>query len=499
MIDERISKVVILGGGTAGWMTAAALAKANTPHLFDITLIESDAIGIVGVGEATIPTIHWFNQLIGLDEADLLRETKATFKLGIEFPGWREDGHVYLHPFGRYGGPHDQAMFTHRWIRQWLQGRLAEHEAFSLTATLARAGRFARPSGNPNTLAATLGYAYHFDAGLYARLLRRMAEAAGVERMEGKVVQVERDTESGFIAALKTERGERLAGDFFIDASGFHGALIGETLGVGYDDWSNWLPCDCALAVPSANVGDPVPYTRAAARPAGWQWRIPLQHRTGNGMVYCSAHMGQDEAARLLLATIEGQPLAEPRPLRFRAGVRQQVWSKNVLSVGLASGFLEPLESTSIHFIQSAIAKFLSLFPTKACHPATAAQFNRVFRADMEAARDFLILHYQATAGRREDFWREVRAVKPPDSLTFKIDNFVQTGRIVLETDELFKEASWFSVLMGQGVHPIDYNPLIDSIDEAADLKALTATRTAIRDATQLAATHVAALGQRIR
>jgi tryptophan 7-halogenase len=480
MSDTRIRSIVILGGGTAGWMTAAALAKINTPRQFDLTLVESDEIGTVGVGEATIPTIHWFNQLVGFDEAALLRETGATFKLGIEFPGWNGEGRSYFHPFGRYGGPRDGSMFYHRWIRQRLEGRLDDQESFSLAAGLARAGRFMRPVADPNALASTLGYAYHFDASLYARFLRRQAEARGVRRVEGKVLEVLRDSDTGFVSALRTDRGECLQGDFFIDCSGFRGLLIEGALEAGFEDWSGWLPCDRAMAVPTANVEPPAPFTRATARSAGWQWRIPLQHRTGNGLVYSSAHLDDEAARALLVSNLESEALAEPRPLRFRAGLRKAPWSKNVLAIGLSSGFLEPLESTSIHFIQSAIAKFLSLFPSRSCPPVTAEQFNRTFRADMESARDILILHYRATEGREEPFWQEVRAQTPPDSLRFRIESFVRTGRIVLGPEELFKEASWFSVLIGQGITPNDYNPLVEVFDGAQELRTLHATRKAI-------------------
>ena len=496
MTDRRIRKIVILGGGTAGWMTAAALTKVNTPPLFELVLVESDEIGIVGVGESTIPTIHWFNQLVGMDEAAFVRATNASFKLGIEFPNWTGDGKTYLHPFGRYGGPRDQSMFYHRWIRAQLHGRLDAFEPFSLAAELARSGKFARPSNDPNSLASTLGYAYHFDASLYGRFLRQQSEARGVKRIEGKVVKVEQDPLNGFVRSLTTDHGDEIAGDLFIDCSGFRGLLIEQTLKTGYEDWSHWLPCDRALAVPSANVGPPPPFTRATAKSAGWQWRIPLQHRTGNGLVYCSQYLDDAAAADMLLSGLEGEALADPRPVRFKTGIRSKVWNKNVVAIGLASGFLEPLESTSIHFIQSAIAKLLSLFPTKDCPEVTAEQFNRVFRSDMESARDFLVLHYQATEGRDEPFWRACRDATTPDSLQFKLDSFTQTGRIVLSSDELFREASWFSVLMGQGVRPTDYNPLVESWEEAADFEALSATRRAIAAFSAKAETHQAVLAR---
>ncbi|HEY2661079.1 MAG TPA: tryptophan halogenase family protein [Caulobacteraceae bacterium] len=480
--DRRIRSIVILGGGTAGWMTAAALSKVNDPRQFEITLIESDEIGTIGVGEATIPTIHWFNQLVGLDEAEFMRATQATYKLGIEFPDWAGPSSTYLHPFGRYGGAHDQSMFYHRWIRARLGGLTDSYEAYSLTTQAARAGKFSPPSRDPNSLLSTLGYAFHFDASLYARFLRRRAEAAGVQRREGKVVRIDQDPGSGFVTALTTDKGEVFAGDLFIDCSGIRGVLIEQTLKVGFDDWSHWLPCDRALAVPSENGGPPHPFTRATARRAGWQWRIPLQHRTGNGHVYCSHFMSDDEAARVLLDNLAGQPLAEPRPIRFTAGTRSKAWDKNVVAIGLSAGFLEPLESTSIHLIQSGIAKLLSLFPARDCDPFTAEQFNRVFRADIESARDFITLHYHANGYGKEPLWEHCRHMSLPEGLDYKIEHFRRTGRIVLSSDELFREASWFAVFMGQGIHPRDYNPLVDAYSASENSAHLARLKTSIAE-----------------
>ena len=467
MADRRIRKIVILGGGTAGWMTAAALVKANSPPQFAITLIESDDIGTIGVGEATIPTIHWFNRLVDLHEVELIRETQATYKLGIEFVNWNGDGSRYFHPFGRYGGPHDASMFYHRWIRAKLSGDMSSHPEFSLSTRAARAGRFAPPSNDPNSIFATLGYAYHFDAGLYAAFLRRRCESKGVRRVEGKVAHIGQDPESGFITSLTTHRGEVVEGDLFIDCSGLRAVLIEGTLHTGFEDWSHWLPCDRALAVPTERVQDPIPYTRSIAHAAGWQWRIPLQHRTGNGMVYSSKFWTDEQAAAALHSSLDSQPLAEPRAIRFLAGRRRKAWHKNVVAIGLSSGFLEPLESTSIHLIQSGIAKLLSLFPTRDFHPETVEQFNRVFDADVEAVRDFLIFHYHRTAGRSEPMWEHCQHMSVPDSVASRMAHFAHTGRIVLTTDELFKEASWFAVMMGQGLNPADYNPLADTISAA--------------------------------
>jgi len=466
MPDRRIRKIVIVGGGTAGWMTAAALAKANSPPQFSITLVESDDIGIIGVGEATIPTIHWFNRLVDLQESELIRETRATYKLGIEFVKWNGDGSRYFHPFGRYGAPLDGALFYHRWIRAKLAGEVPDHQNFSLSTRAARAGRFAPPGNDPNSIFATLGHAYQFDAGLYAAFLRRRCESKGVRRVEGKVTRVSQNPESGFITSLTTHRDEVIEGELFIDCSGLRALLIEGTLHTGFDDWSHWLPCDRAQAIPTERVQDPIPYTRATAHPNGWQWRIPLQHRTGNGIVYSSQFCSDDQAAETLRANLDSAALAEPRLIRFQTGRRRKAWNKNVVAIGLSSGFLEPLESTSIHLIQSGIAKLLSLFPSRECYPEVAAQFNRVFDADVETVRDFLILHYHRTAGRSEPLWQHCQHMSIPDSLAYKLMHFTHTGRIVLATDELFKEASWFAVMIGQGLQPADYNPLLDSVSD---------------------------------
>jgi tryptophan halogenase len=463
MNGRRIERIVILGGGTAGWMTATALARTLGGQAA-VTLLESEAIGTVGVGEATIPTIHWFNQLVGLDEAEFLRETKASFKLGIEFVDWARPGHRYFHPFGHYGVPLPGVPFHHRWLKAQAEGLTTPLAAYSLATALAMDNRFAPPDDNPRSILSTLGYAYHFDAGLYARYLRRLAEGQGVTRVEGTLARVEQDNESGFVTALVTQRGERLAGDLFIDCSGFRALLIGEALGVGYDDWSHWLPCDRAVAVPCERVAETTPYTRSTARAAGWQWRIPLQHRTGNGYVYASAFVSDDEAAATLLANLDGAALADPRVLRFTAGRRQRAWEKNVVAIGLSSGFLEPLESTSIHLIQSGIAKLLTLFPDADCDPALARQFARLFGADMDNIKDFLILHYHATADKPEPLWTYCRHMALPDTLVETEGHYRRSGRVVIGTDDLFKEASWLAVLNGQGVLAQGYHPMADTI-----------------------------------
>jgi tryptophan halogenase len=481
MSDTRIRRIVILGGGTAGWMTAAALSRALAGQQIAITLIESDAIGTIGVGEATIPTIHWFNQIVGLDEAQFMAETKATVKLGIEFVGWNGPGSKYLHPFGTYGPPGDGVMFLHRLIRGRLDGDTTPSEAYSLTAQTARAARFTHPVGDRRSLLSTLGYAYHFDASLYARYLRGLAEKAGVTRVEGKVSRIDRATDTGFVTALATGTGAEVAGDLFIDCSGLRGLLIEETMGSGFDDWTRWLPCDRAWAAPSAVEMQVTAFTRATAAEAGWRWRIPLQHRVGNGYVFSSRFQDEEAARASLIAGMDGPPIAEPRLIRFTPGARKRPWMGNVVAIGLSSGFLEPLESTSIHLIQSGIAKLLALFPARDCSPLLADQYNRVFGQEMQDVRDFLILHYHRTAGRTEPMWRERQAMDIPGKLARKIAHFEQSGRIVLSTDELFRDASWFAVLDGQGVIPRGYNPMIEGASSADNLRHLAAVRGAIQ------------------
>ncbi|MGN6268483.1 MAG: tryptophan halogenase family protein [Sphingomonas sp.] len=480
MSDDRIRTIVILGGGTAGWMTAAALSKALAGTGTTIRLVESDEIGSVGVGEATIPTIHWFNQIVGLDEPAFMAATKATLKLGIEFVGWNGEGSAYLHPFGTFGPPQDGVMFLHRMIRGRLSGMRIATEDFSLNAKAARAARFAKPVADRRSLLSTLGYAYHFDAGLYARHLRERAEANGVIRHEGKVTAIDQQPETGFVASLATDRGETLKGELFIDCSGFRSLLIGQTLGVEFDDWTEWLPCDRAWAAPCAAETGVTPYTRVTAAEAGWRWRIPLQHRTGNGYVFGSRYQSDEDARASLLAAIEGPPTAEPRLIRFTPGRRRRSWDKNVVAIGLSSGFLEPLESTSIHSIQSNIAKLLALFPRQSCDPLLATQFNRIVAEEMEGIRDFLILHYAMTAGRNEPIWRDCQEVTLPDTLVYRLDQFRHSGRIMLSSDELFRDASWFAVMTGQGIEPKSFTPMIEGMSDADNARLLDSVRDAI-------------------
>jgi len=448
-----LKSIVIVGGGSAGWMTAAALAEA-VGRSCKVTLIESEAIGTVGVGEATIPPIRHFNQRLGIDEATFVRETQGSFKLGIEFVNWGKLGHRYFHPFGQYGAEFDSVPFYHHWMREWLEGRVeGPIDDFSMCWAMAKAGKFAPPSPDRRLIQSTFDYAYHFDAGLYAAFLRRFAEARGVTRLEGKVVDVSLRGEDGFIEAVTLDNGARIDGEFFIDCSGFRGLLIEEALHAGYDNWQHWLPCDRAVAVPCER-GEFTPYTRSTAREAGWQWRIPLQHRTGNGYVHCSQFLSEDEAAETLLANLDGKALADPRPLRFVTGKRRKFWEKNCVAIGLSAGFMEPLESTSLHLIQYGILRLLALLPDNTMSPLLAREYNAQTSKEYELIRDFLILHYKATERDDSELWRYCAAMTIPDSLAYKIDHFRTHGMLVAEPQELFANPSWIAVYLGQGIVP---------------------------------------------
>ncbi|MEN9683780.1 MAG: hypothetical protein RLZZ427_1531 [Pseudomonadota bacterium] len=462
MTDNRIRDVVIVGGGTAGWMAAAALSATMGKQL-RIRLIESAQIGIVGVGEATIPAIRLFNGLVRLDEDEFLRATQGSFKLGIEFLNWGRIGESYMHVFGQLGQSLDLIEFWQYWLRGRREGVSAPLGSYSLNEAAARAGRFARLQRIPNTQLDGISHAFHFDAALYAKFLRGHAEREGVVRTEGRIVGVNLDPETGFVSSVSLESGETVAGELFIDCSGFRGLLIEQTLKTGYVDWSHWLPCDRAIAVPSANVGPIRPFTQSIAHPAGWQWRIPLQHRTGNGHVFSSAAMSEDEATAILLDTVEGETLAEPRMISFQTGMRQKAWNRNVIALGLASGFIEPLESTSIHLVQNGLARLISHFPDRRFARANIDAYNRRIAYDYERIRDFIILHYTANQ-RDEPFWQRLREMELPQNLQEKIDLFKVTGRIFREQDELFAEVGWFQVLVGQNIVPNTYHPLADAL-----------------------------------
>ncbi len=467
-MDNRIRKVVIVGGGTAGWMSAAALSKVLVNDYCKIELVESQSIGTVGVGEATIPQIATFNGLLGIDEDEFVRETKGTFKLGIEFVDWGKKGDSYVHPFGVYGVPIESVPFHHYWLKMHQEGRFERLEDFSLACKAAKAGKFTRPQNIPDSPLSQINYAFQFDAGLYAKYLRKYAEQRGVVRTEGKVVQVHQRSEDGFIESIELDSGKKIEGDLFIDCSGFRGLLIEQTLKTGYENWSHWLPCDRAIAVPCTKQGAPEPYTRSTARDAGWQWRIPLQHRTGNGHVYSSNYMSDDQAADVLLSNLDGEPLADLNKLRFETGRRNKFWNKNVVAIGLSSGFIEPLESTSIHLIQSGIAKLIGLFPSRDFDQVGIDKYNEQSIYEIEAIRDFIVLHYKATQRDDTPFWNYCRTMSVPDTLQNKIDLFESSGRIYRENEELFSEPSWLAVMFGQRITPKSYHPIVDAYDSTA-------------------------------
>jgi tryptophan halogenase len=466
MTQQPVKTIAIIGGGTAGWMAAAALAR-KLGQTVQITLVESDEIGAVGVGEATIPPILNYNKFLGLDENDFVRTTQATFKLGIELRDWGAIGDVYHHPFGRFGVDFDDTPFHQHWLRQRELGDPGSIQLYSLPAVAARAGKFFRPVEDPRNILSMLSYAFHFDASLYAAFLRTYSEARGVVRQEGKVVEVLQRPLDGFIQGVRLQSGAIIEADLFIDCSGFRGLLIEQTLEAGFDDWSHWLPCDRAVAAPSARSGEPEPFTRSTAREAGWQWRIGLQHRIGNGYVHCSQFISEDEATAVLLANLDGELLAEPRTLRFTAGRRRRTWIKNCVALGLAGGFLEPLESTSIHMIQSGVLRLLALFPDLSFDASQIDEYNRQTAAEYDRARDFIILHYHATTRDDAPLWDHVRAMDIPETLSRKLALFRSQGRFFREDGELFSEHSWNAVMLGQGIQPRGYDPVARAHDDA--------------------------------
>jgi tryptophan 7-halogenase len=451
MDAQPIKRVVVAGGGTAGWIAAYALVK-QLGALIDITLVESDEIGTVGVGESTIPTVRTFHQYMGIDEAEFVRATGSTFKLGISFEDWAQEGDRYIHSFGMVGRSTWMVDFHHFWLRARELGIAGEIGTYCLEHAAAAAGKF----GLSKTV--QLNYAYHLDAGLYGRYLRGLAEAAGVRRVEGKIAEVRQIGESGDIEALILETGQAIEGDLFLDCTGFRALLIGKALGVGFQDWSHWLPTDSALAVQTSEIEPPRPFTRAMAHRAGWQWRIPLQHRIGNGLVYSSAHMSDEEARNLLEQNIEGKVLIEPRLIRFKAGYRSQVWVKNCVAIGLSSGFVEPLESTSIHLIMIAITRLLQTFPFRGLSSAVAERFNIQSSREIEGIRDFIILHYRLS-NRDGSFWRDCRAIEPPSSLAHRIALFAEAAHTFQDAHDLFRIDSWVQVMLGQGLTPRSYHP----------------------------------------
>lgn len=476
---DRVRDIVIVGGGTAGWMTAAALAKVIGTQIHSITLVESDEIGTVGVGEATIPPILLFNKLLGIDENEFIRETNATFKLGIQFVDWGRLGHTYMHPFGLFGADMNGVGFSHYWLRAVAAGGDPDNHRFVAEAEAARLGRFMRtPHKTPDR--PQINYAFQFDASLYAAYLRRFAEKRGVKRTEGRIATVGRHPESGLIESVTLADGQTVRGEFFIDCSGFRGLLIEGALQAGYDDWTRWLPANRAVAVPCDRVEDPVPYTRSTAVESGWQWRIPLQHRTGNGYVFSDAFISEDEATAALMRRLDAPAQAEPRVLRFVTGRRRKGWIGNCVAIGLSSGFLEPLESTSIHLIQAAISKLLALFPTGRHEPDLADRFNRDMDLQYESVRDFIIAHYKVSTRDDTPFWRHCRDMAVPDSLSARLESFRTRGEVMVDNHELFRETNWFPILYGQGLVPEGYHPLADVLSEDELKLRLTGIRAGI-------------------
>jgi tryptophan halogenase len=487
--NQAVRRVVVAGGGTAGWAAVAALARQLGP-LLDITLVESEQIGTVGVGEATIPTFRSFHALLGIDEREFMRETQATFKLGIAFENWARLGDRYIHPFGDIGKSTWMGDFHNLWLMAKAEGYGGDLDDYCFELQAAAAGRFALPDKGE------INYAYHLDAGMYAKFLRHKFEAEGVKRIEGKIATVEQDAESGHVAALNLEDGTRVEGDLFIDCTGFRGLLIEGALGVGYEDWRHWLPTDSALAVQTGPTDEILPYTRAIARSAGWQWRIPLQTRVGNGLVFCSQYQGEDEARTELLGDLDGEPLMEPRLIRYVTGRRERAWHKNVVALGLSSGFLEPLESTSIHLIQVGVTRLIKLFPFGGNFDALARRYNAQADTEIERVRDFIILHYKLTERDDTPFWRACRDMEIPDSLAERIELFRDSGYVYQAPDDLFRVASWLYVMVGQRLVPKHYHHMGALLGEERLKRALDSLQSSIAAAVGRMPTHKAFLEQ---
>lgn len=478
--NDPIKSIIIAGGGTAGWMAAAALARTLGKSGLKITLVESEAIGTVGVGEATIPNIASFNAMLGIDEADFMKATQATIKYGIEFAGWTRTGDSYFHPFGQHGFAMAGLSFHHIWHKLHKQGKASRIENYCASAMAAKHGKAGLPPRDKNSIMSSLSHAYQFDSGRYAKFLRQYAEKRGVERVEGKITDIDLGIESGFIESLILDNGQTLTADFFIDCTGFRALLINKALGVDYENWSHWLPCDSAQAVGCEKTQDAVPFTRATAQRAGWQWRIPLQHRTGNGYVYASDYISDDDATETLLSNLDGKPIGAPKQLRFTTGMRRKLWHKNCVAIGLSSGFLEPLESTSIYLIQAGISRFLALFPDQDFKDVESAEYNKIMSLEFEQVRDFLILHYVANERVGEPFWDYVRHMPIPESLQQKIDLFKHRGRFFRYDGDLFTETSWVAVFLGQNVTPTTYSQLVDGLPDQQIEQALDSIKSEI-------------------
>lgn len=487
--NNNLRSIAVIGGGTAGWMSAAALANALQGDC-KVTLVESEMIGTIGVGEATIPPIRLFNQRLGIDEYEFMQYTQGTYKLGIQFVDWARKGHHYFHPFGPFGADFDMVPLHDFWLQARANGDTSSLDELSMAWAAASSCKFDRPTSDPRMVQSTYDYAYQFDAGLYAGFLRNYAEKRGVVRVEGKISDVELHAESGNIEKVVLDDGRSVAADFYIDCTGFRGLLIEDALDTGYEDWTHWLPCDRAAAVQCEHGGELTPYTRSTAHEAGWQWRIPLQHRIGNGYVYCSQYINDDDATNKLLGNLEGVPITDPRVLRFTTGRRKKFWNRNCVAIGLSAGFMEPLESTSIHLIQTAITRFLALFPDRNLDELAIAEFNRVTQTEYETVRDFLILHYCATERDDTELWRYCASMSIPDTLRYKIDHFRAYGRLVSPGIELFQNPNWLAVLIGQFVTPERYSPLVDERSNTDGAERLASLRRVMREAAAVMPDH---------
>ena len=488
--NQEIQTICIVGGGTAGWMAAAALSNKLQGLPVSIRLIESEEIGTVGVGEATLPHIRAFNNTLGIGEQELMKATEATFKLGIEFCDWGRIGDRYIHPFGDYGPVVNGLPFYHYWLRLRGVGDTSRLDEYSFPVMAAEGNRFRRPSADISKIQSTFGYAYQFDASLYAKFLRRYSEARGVTRTEGKIVATNLKSETGFVESVQLDNGAVVTADLFIDCSGFRGLLIEQALETGYDDWSKWLPCNRAIAVPTESHGPLGPFTRATARTSGWQWRIPLQHRVGNGHVYCSDFISDADAERQLLENLDAPRIADPRPLRFTTGRRRLLWNKNVVAIGLSGGFLEPLESTSIHLIQDGITELVQLFPDKRFRQSDIDEYNRRMELHFERVRDFLLLHYVATQRDDSEMWRYFRSMELPESLQEKIDAWTTRGHIIKYEFGLFLPPSWIAVMLGQNLMPKGYDRRADTVSRDELVRNASAIRANVLAAVRQAPEH---------
>jgi len=483
MSDTAIKHVVIAGGGTAGWMTAAAFSKLLGNNI-KITLIESDEIATVGVGEATIPPIKNFHKLLGISEQEVMKATHATFKLGISFENWRQENDQYIHSFGVTGKECWAGEFHHFWLHGRNKGHNDPFGDYCFELQAAKQNKFALGNDTP------INYAYHLDATLYAKYLRTFSEKLGTERIEGKISQVDKCPKTGHINAITLASGQTIAADFFIDCTGFRGVLIEQALHTGYDDWSHWLPCDSAIAVQTKSVSKPRPYTRSIAHNAGWQWQIPLQHRVGNGLVFCSKYLSDDDAKTLLLDNIEGETITEPRVIKFKTGRRRKGWHKNCVAIGLSSGFIEPLESTSIHLIMTAIVRLLRLFPYNGVTSSAIDEYNGKLDSELNAVRDFIILHYKVNQREDSNFWQHCQHMEIPPSLAHKIRLFKETGRVFLDDGDIFRVDSWTQVMLGQGLMPMQYHQIANIMNDDELNKFLTSLKSAINNAVEKLPEH---------